>query len=213
MQSIGILGGTFDPVHHGHLRLALEAIQRLGLSEVRFIPLSIPNHRPPPQASNELRKAMLDAAVADESTLIVDDRELRRPGVSYTVDTLESLREELGNASIALLLGADAFATLEDWHAWQRLIELAHIAVVARPGEAPHMSATLQSWAAARTASNPAVLRETPCGSIVQLAPPFLDISSSGIRKRIADDVQVRYLLPDATYALIDQHKLYRHAG
>ncbi len=212
MKAIGILGGTFDPVHNGHLRLALEALQRLALSEVRLIPLSIPHHRRPPQASAEFRKAMLDAAVAGESALVVDDRELRRAGVSYTVDTLESLRAELSDASLALLLGADAFALLEDWHDWRRLIELAHIVVIARPGEAPRLSPTLQSWVEQRLAEEPSAVRETAAGSIYHLHPPYLDISSSRIRKAIASGEQVRYLLPDATHALIRQHGLYQHA-
>ncbi len=212
MKSIGILGGTFDPVHHGHLRLAVEALQRLGLTQVRLVPVSIPNHRPPPHASAQLRKAMLEAAVADVPALEVDDRELRRSGVSYTVDTLESLRSDINDASIALLLGADAFAGLQDWHDWQRIIELAHIVVVARPGSAEPLSAAMQAWSEPRRASDPRVLGETTSGSIYYLNAPYLDISASAIRAAITHGESVRYLLPDATYAMINQHGLYAHA-
>ena len=125
---IGILGGTFDPIHYGHLRTARDLVADLKLEQLRFIPCGVPPHRDPPQASAEQRLAMVQAAIAGEAGFVADDREIRRGGVSYMVETLASLRRELGNdQSIGLILGLDAFWGLESWHRWQELIGLAHL--------------------------------------------------------------------------------------
>ena len=136
---IGILGGTFDPVHFGHLRLAVEMYQDLGLQEVRLVPCRIPPHRNAPQASPEQRLAMLRLAIEHELGLRVDQRELQRDGPSYMVDTLQSLRDELGpDTPLSLILGMDAFDDIDTWHRWEELIQLAHFIVIQRPGVVPH---------------------------------------------------------------------------
>lgn len=131
---VGIVGGTFDPIHFGHLRMALELSTRLGLDEVRFIPAARPPHRGEPDASDLQRLEMVARAILAEERFVLDDREYRREGDSYMVDTLESLRAEMGDdVSLNLIMGSDAFLGLADWHRWQSLLELAHIVVVTRP--------------------------------------------------------------------------------
>ena len=131
---IGIFGGTFDPVHFGHLRPALDVKQALGLREMRLIPCFSPPHRQQPVANPGQRLTMLRAAVGEEPELLVDNREMKREGVSYMVDTLSSLREEFGDEPLCLVLGSDAFLQLDGWHRWREIIELAHIVVTHRPG-------------------------------------------------------------------------------
>src|SRR5579884_1723014 len=134
MQPIGLFGGTFDPIHYGHLRTAFELWQELRLAEVRFMPTGSPPHREQPLASAELRLRMVQAAVADQQAFVVDDREVRRTGISYSVDTLTELRGEYPDRSLCLLLGMDAFLGLPNWHRWRDLLDLAHVCVATRPG-------------------------------------------------------------------------------
>ena len=142
---IGVLGGTFDPIHFGHLRPALDCLEALGLSELRFIPLKVAVHRPQPQAPAALRLAMLEAAIADQPGFRVYTRELERPGGSFSYDTLRSLREELGDAvPICLLVGADAFRGFPDWHRPRAILDLAHLVVMRRPGTTDPLTPDLQ---------------------------------------------------------------------
>ena len=131
---IGIFGGTFDPVHYGHLRSALEVKDIFGLSEVRLIPCAQPPHREQPAATALMRLHMLELAIENQPGLIIDTRELNRQGVSYMVDTLKSLRQEFPNEPLLLFIGSDAFNHLKTWHQWQHLFDTAHIVVMTRPG-------------------------------------------------------------------------------
>lgn len=211
---MGILGGTFDPIHHGHLRLALEIYEALDLEAVRLIPLATPPHRIDPSAPAPLRLAMLQAAVNNESKLIADDRELRRKGLSYTVDTLSELREEYGDRPLCLIVGMDAFSALDTWHCWERLIELAHIAIAQRPEARLPPAGPVRELFERHTTQDPLDLHRGPAGRIALLTIPLLDISASRIRSLIASGRNPRYLLPEAVMALIDQHQLYRqHAA
>lgn len=214
MRAIGILGGTFDPIHHGHLRLALELYEGLDLAGVRLVPLYAPPHRPPPIAPAELRLKMVEAAVAGEQALTVDDRELRRAQVSYTVDTLLALRAEIGDAPLCLILGMDAFLGLPSWSRWERLIELAHIVVAHRPEAGPLGSAArspaLDALIDRYGTDDGAQLRHQPAGCIVLWPIPQLEIAASAIRERLQRGASARYLVPDAVLALIREHRLYR---
>lgn len=211
-----MLGGTFDPVHYGHLRLADEVRTALQLRDVRLVPAGDPPHRAGPQASAADRLAMLDLAVREFPGLRVDARELARTGKSYTVLTLEELRAEDGGRPILLLLGADAFHGLPTWHRWREIPDLAHIVVVARPGsdlEAGLPEALRPDWTRRRIA-DPRRLKETPAGAIYVQAVTPQPIAATAIRAQLARGVHgrsnVRELLPPAVLAYIDQHRLYR---
>lgn len=198
MKAIGIFGGAFAPFHNGHLRLVLEARARLGLSEIRLIPTAHPPHRPDSRVSAPRRLDWVKLAVRKEHGLMADDREMRREGPSYTVDTLTSLREEFPRAALVLLMGADAFAHLHSWHRWSELTNLAHLAVVARPGIPLAPSAECNALLAPRRADKTGQLLSQPAGLWTPLELPLLDISSTRIRRLLKSGVSVRGLVPDA---------------
>ncbi|MEQ6343014.1 MAG: nicotinate-nucleotide adenylyltransferase [Gammaproteobacteria bacterium] len=206
---IGIFGGTFDPIHIGHLRPVLEVLQDLALDEVRLIPCHVPPHRPAPVASTMQRLAMLEAAIQGESGLRVDDRELRRTGPSYTVDTLTSLRAELGSAPLCLLLGMDAFTGLNTWHRWRELIQLAHLIVMRRPGSLPPAQGEVAALLAERCTDNTALLHSCPAGHILLKEVTQLDISATRIRTLAKEGKSARYLLPDGVWDMIKKERIY----
>jgi nicotinate-nucleotide adenylyltransferase len=203
---IGIFGGTFDPIHFGHLRPVAEVARALRLAEVRFIPAGTPPHRARPRAEATHRLCMVELALRDEASFRVDDRELRRAGPSYTVDTLSSLRAELGAMPLCLIVGMDAFLGLPTWHDWPRLFAQAHIAVMHRPGW--HLQA-LPAWAAERLCPEPARLHETATGLVWLQAVAPQDISASAIRARRAQGLSIAGLVPPAVADYIDAHQLY----
>lgn len=211
---VGILGGTFDPVHYGHLRLAEEMLELAHLRQIRFIPAGTPPHRDAPQVSAQHRSAMVQLAIADQPAFVLDEREVRRAAPCYTVDTLLELRAELGaEQPLCLLMGGDAFLQLHTWHEWERLFELAHIVVGYRPGftlEERINSTTLalRSHYQQRISSADA-LSQQPAGAIIELAIPKLEISATLIRSRVAENRTIRYLLPNAVADYIHQHHLY----
>ncbi|ATE62269.1 nicotinate-nucleotide adenylyltransferase [Thauera sinica] len=215
---LGLLGGTFDPIHLGHLRLAEEAREALGLERVRLIPAGLPPHRGLPGSTADDRLAMTHLAVAGNPGLEVDDGEVRAAQKSYTVLTLERLRTELGGQRpLVLILGADAFQGLPSWHRWTELFELAHIAVANRPGYAPHgrrwpavLSPELDAACRGRMTNDPAALRHQPAGRVVPFDMTPLAISASLIRDLLRGSHSARYLLPDTVLDYIDLHDLYR---
>ena len=209
---IGILGGTFDPIHFGHLRTALDVLETLGMEQLRFIPCGEPPHRDPPQASAAQRLAMLQAAIIAEPRFVADDREIRRGGPSYMVETLESLRSELGKQQpLALILGLDAFAALTGWYHWQELIELAHLVVMTRPGWTTDdiRQAELQSLVRAHQGDDRDSCNKKAAGGVLFCPVTQLNIASTDIRQRIQAGKDVRYLLPDSVLDLIKQQQLY----
>lgn len=210
MKPLGILGGTFDPVHHGHLRLAIEMAEALGLAEVRLVPLYLAPHREPPTASAALRLRMLNAAIAGTPNLTVDERELRRARVSYTIETLAELRRERCGRPLCLILGMDAFSGLEGWHRWREIIGLAHLAVAKRPGSALSPSGPIQGLLDRHGVPDPSELHRQEAGCLLIRDVPALDISASAIRARIAAGRSPRHLLPDAVLELIERNRLYR---
>jgi nicotinate-nucleotide adenylyltransferase len=210
MRAIAILGGTFDPVHIGHLRVAWEAAAVFD-AQVRLMPAQVPPHRPAPIANARQRLRMLELALAGQNRLTVDTRELDRAGPSYTVDTLRSLRAEFGaERSLILLLGADAFAGLPTWHRWRELFDLAHIAVLTRPGHVAAGTAELAAVVDPRRVEQTAQLRETPAGSVIELPVTPLEISASHIRALLAAGDEPRWLLPESLLADRDVLAVYR---
>jgi nicotinate-nucleotide adenylyltransferase len=210
-RPIGVLGGTFDPIHYGHLRPALELLETLDLAEVRFIPCRIPAHRGTPQVTAEQRLALVRLAIAGQPGFVADDRELRREGTSYMIDTLASLRDELGQETpLCLIIGADAFRELSTWSRWQELGKVAHIVVMQRPGAPQALPAPLAEWATPRTALDAEVLQTQPAGCILFQPVTQLDISATQIRALLARGQSPRYLLPEAALACICDQALYR---
>lgn len=207
---IGILGGTFDPIHHGHLRCAQELLQDLPLDEVRLVPCRVPPHRAAPHASVEQRLRMLNAALADAPGLSVDGRELSREGPSFMVDTLHSLRAEFGATPLCLIVGMDAFHGLDRWHRWRELIELAHLVVAHRPGWTPPHTGDVAELLHRRVTDSPSDLRAQPAGRILPWPITALDIAATAIRAQVAAGKSPRYLVPDAVARIIAEEGLYR---
>lgn len=208
---IGILGGTFDPVHFGHLRLALEVQQRLQLETVRLVPLYLPPHREAPAASAAQRLKMLQLAVADTGGLIVDDCELARKGTSYTIDTVRLLRERHPDRPLCLIVGMDAFRKLDTWRDWSALLDFVHLVIVDRAGQDLNIAnpALAQLYTSHRT-DDKAVLGGTTAGAIIRVDAPLLEISATAIRDRLRRGGNIKFLLPDAVITYIEQESLYR---
>jgi len=209
VKPLGILGGTFDPIHYGHLRPAQEVLRGLDLDEVLFIPAAHPPHRRSPLATAEQRLHMAELALAGIPGLRVDDREIRRGGPSYTVLTLESLRQELGVRPLCLLLGQDAFEGIESWHQWQRLPELAHFVVMTRPGWSMPASATLPLWTQERLAHDARDLTRAGAGKIYFQTVTPQDISATRIREAIARGEPVDGLTSPAVIDYLRTNRIY----
>jgi nicotinate-nucleotide adenylyltransferase len=216
VTALGILGGTFDPVHNGHVELARELRAALPLSAVRLVPGGAPPHRAAPIASPADRLAMVELAIAGHPGLVADAREIARSGPSYTVLTLHELRTEDPARPLALIVGADAFLGLPSWHRWRELFTLAHVVVVARPGVAfdpARAPALLPEWERRRT-GDPRALVATPAGAILTQPVTAHDISATALRALLAQGPAghdaARGLLPAAVLAYIERNQLYR---
>lgn len=209
MQPTGLFGGTFDPIHCGHLRTAYELWQELKLDEVRFLPTGSPPHREQPSASAAMRLKMVQAAVADQPRFVVDDREVRRSGVSYSVDTLTELRQEYPQRSLCLLLGMDAFLGLPNWHRWRELLPLAHIVVAHRPGWKAPAKGPLGELMVDHGTGSIRDLHERPAGCVYVHAVTQLEISSTELRALIIAGRDPRYLVPDQVRQIILETRCY----
>lgn len=214
---VGVLGGTFDPLHHGHLRLAQELAEGLALREVRFIPTGLPPHRAQPVATPQQRLEMGRLGIAGNALFSLDEREIFKPTPCYTVETLLELRAELGaTQSLCLFMGADAFLGLASWHRWCELFDLAHIVVAQRPGvasitrAAASLPAELLNELNRRLVNEPEALHDAPSGAILVQPITALDISATQIRNEFAAGRSPRYLLPDAVLDYIQTNGLYK---
>jgi len=203
---IGIFGGTFDPVHLGHLRTALDVFEALGLEELRFVPLGQAVHREPPRFSAELRLEMLEAAVADQPGFVVDRREIDSTEPSWTVTTLASLRAELGDeVPLCLLLGRDAFAAFHTWREPERILGMAHLVVMERPGETLYLETPLEALVEGRITAMREELVRAQAGRILFQPVTQLDISATDIRARLEAGRSVRWLVPEAVRRLLEE--------
>lgn len=213
---IGILGGSFDPIHLAHLRTALELRDLLNLSEVRFFPCGRPPHRAPPIASAQQRVTMLRLAIAHEPGLLIDEREIHRQGPCYTFLTLQSLREEFPHAPLCLIIGADQFVNFDTWHRWQEILDLAHLVVVYRPGWNPTGqigSPELARLVQEHTTDDTGSLRDVAGGRLFFAQVSQFDLSSSRIRALLRQGKSVRYLVPDVVWEYIRTEHLYNKAA
>ena len=212
---IGIFGGTFDPIHYGHLRLAEEVAESAKLAEVRFLPSGTPPHRARPGAEPVHRVEMARLATAGNDRFVVDDRETRRSGPGFTYDTLTELRHEVGTQrALVLLVGADAFLELATWHRWRALFDLAHIVVAYRPGFPidswqARMPEPLAHEYAARYMQQTLAVHLAPAGGIAAVSMTGLDISATFVRNAVHAGASARYLLPDTVLDYIRTHDLY----
>jgi nicotinate-nucleotide adenylyltransferase len=209
MRPIGIFGGTFDPIHYGHLRTALELKVLLDLAAVHFVPCANPPHRTMPMTDGRLRLRMVEAAIRGEAGFVADDRELARAGVSYTIDTLQSFRAELGGRSLCLLLGMDAFLGLPEWHRWQELTTLAHIVVAHRPGWRAPTTGVLGELLEERGAKNVAEIATLPAGRIHVQPVTQLEISSTDLRDSLRARRDPQFLVPDSVREIILDTECY----
>ena len=210
-----MFGGTFDPIHNGHLRMAVELREAVEIDTscqptIHLVPSHVPPHRGIPGASADQRLQMLVAAVKGEPGLEIDRRELRRVEPSYSVDTLMQLRDELGpEVPLAMAVGTDSFATIDCWHQWSKIIQLAHIIVIERPGYNLASGTEASNLLSLRRAGTVTELLAAPGGRVLPLSLSLLDISATDIRARIAAGRSPRYLLPDAVWGYISDHSLY----
>ncbi len=209
IKPIGILGGAFDPIHYGHLRLALDFLQILDLAQVRFIPCKSPVLKEQSLATAGERLSMLELAISSIPQFTLDDRELKRETPSYMIDTLKSLRIEFPQTPLILLLGSDAFLTLEHWKDWRKLLDQAHIVIGLRAGTPFLLNDTLSAFIEKKQIADVEILQNTFCGSVYLQNISQLAISSSEIRSQIACGLNPKFLLPDPVYTFIQQHQLY----
>jgi nicotinate-nucleotide adenylyltransferase len=208
-KAIAVLGGTFDPIHHGHLRLAIDLAEQLNLSSLKLMPGYLPMHRDTPSATAEQRLEMLKLSIMDNSILDIDERELKRKGPSYTLLSLKEIRAEIGpTTALYFVLGADAFCHFDEWHQWQKLLEYAHILVAVRPGSHPEFSKDLTAFVN-KVKYQSQGYPKTASGSVVFIDNAKLEISSTTIREKIAEGQSVQYLLPKSVVNYIQLNKVY----
>jgi nicotinate-nucleotide adenylyltransferase len=208
-HAIGVFGGTFDPVHFGHLRAATEAMEKLQLDDIHLLPAGTPPHRSNTHAPAEHRLAMLKLALADYPDLVVDDREVRRKGFSFMTDTLSEIRAGAADIPLLLIIGQDAANALDTWHEWPRLFELAHLVIMRRPESENQYSEELFEQVQARLVNDPARLNSSPAGLVLPLELTQLAISSTDIRRRFRMGLSPRFLLPKPVIDYVREHGLY----
>ena len=211
---IGIFGGTFDPIHYGHLRAAEEIGEIADLPEIRFIPAGMPRLRASPVAPLGHRVAMVHLAIQNNPRFKLDEREVQREGISRTVESLREMKQELKGVGLCFITGADAFSKLAEWHSWRELFQLCNFIVAARPGRALRMHrdelpGELKDECAGRWVSGADSLRQTPSGLIFMAPTTLLDISATSIRSRVAEGKSLRYLVPDPVLNYIAANQLY----
>ena len=214
MGPIGVFGGTFDPIHIGHLRIAVKAFETLRLAQLRFIPSFLTPGRPAPTASASARLAMIEAAVAGQPGFIADGREIARGGASYTIDTLIELRAEWPSTPLCLLLGMDAFLSLPRWHRWREIFDYAHVVVAHRPGWTVKADSLLGEVFIDRSTGSTRELHESTAGRIhITKDWTQLQISSTAIRQMVLSRRDIRFLVPDAVHRMINDDPCYAARG
>ena len=212
---VGIFGGTFDPIHYGHLRIAEEIVKTVGLQKLYFVPAGMPRLRHSPVASPQHRVEIVRLAIQKNPDFVLDEREINRGGVSYSIDTVREFKQEFGEEiRLCFVLGADAFINLPEWNNWKELFNLCHFIVSTRPGYTltlikELLSKELREECSQRWVSNTESLRKDTSGLIFIASTTMLDISATSIRAHIAVGRSVRHLVPSVTVNYISENKLY----
>jgi nicotinate-nucleotide adenylyltransferase len=207
---IGLLGGTFDPIHQGHINIAKHLLQELGLSSIHFIPNKLPPHRPPPHASAEHRLAMVQIATARYRDFVVNDMEIARPAPSYMIDTLRTLRSLIPNQPLCLILGIDQFIHFNQWYLWEKITELAHLVVVNRPDYALPEETWIKELLAHRQIHDTKLLGAEPSGKIFFVCMKPTAVSATEIRKKIKKQESIAQEVPAEILRYIQEHGLYK---
>lgn len=212
VEPVALFGGTFDPVHYGHLRCAQEVRQKLGLDNLYLLPSGTPPHRDTPCATTKQRMEMLQLASLEFPQLLIDDRETRRSGPSYMVDTLREVRSGIGRRPLLLVVGQDAANLLHTWFQWERLFELSHIVILTRPGAPALYSPDLAKQVHLRSGSDMQEVFKSEAGIVLNLEVESIDVSATGIKRRLRSGGSPVSMLPAAVLEYIDKNRLYLDA-
>jgi nicotinate-nucleotide adenylyltransferase len=214
MNSTLVFGGTFDPVHRGHIESVCAVSRLLGDVDIYLVPCQTPAHRPPPFASPEDRLKMLQLAVASEDRIYVDDCELRREGISYTVDTLLGYRERVGESGpLLFLMGRDSWVTLSSWHRWEELTDLVHLLILERPGSVQGSPEVLRKWCKSRQVHNPKEMMNSSSGKVCFVSLDQINVSASVLRGRMSEGSSIEGDVNLLVMSYIRQHNLYTGAA
>lgn len=210
-QAIALYGGTFDPIHYGHLRPVEALCALIGLKKVIWLPNNIPPHRPQPEASSQQRLDMVRLALQPFPSFLVDTREIKKPAPSYTIETLKDFRKEIGNKqSLAFIIGQDSLLSINTWFQWEQLLDVCHLLVCARPGyRADFPSARMEAWLKQHQTQQINDIHQLPAGKIFLADTPLYNISATDIRARHKAGLDCHDLLPQSVEEYIDKHKLY----
>ncbi len=208
---IAVYGGTFNPIHQGHLQAADEVSTLCDVDRLVLVPASIPPHRAAPSVTFEHRLRMVELAISGRPSWRVDDREDQRDAPSYTIDTLASFRNELGlDVSLAFCVGSDAFQSINTWHRWEELTDFAHVIVAQRCDMIAPLNSAVEKWSASKVLSAPSQLRDRPSGGVLHLSQRPMNCSSSDIRATLAQGTSPNLLIPEPVSQYIQQHHLYQ---
>jgi nicotinate-nucleotide adenylyltransferase len=209
---IGVLGGTFDPIHLGHVGPALDVLRALALDQIHFVLAAVPPHRHAPHVSTAHRWRMLQLGLQAHPNLLPDDREMRRDGPSYTVETLRELRAQLGAQTLCLIMGNDVFGGCTSWYGWLEILQLAHVTVTTRPGSRLPEHGAIAALLRERGCRSPSALAQNSHGKILPCAVRPMDISATAIRAGLKAGKDVSAMLPEPVWRYIRDNGLYTQA-
>ena len=207
---LAVFGGTFDPIHFGHLKSACAVTDYLGVPCVKLVPSCIPPHREKPSSTPAHRLSMLQIATCEDKRMAVDDREISRRGVSYTADTLASFRSELGTTvPLYFILGIDSYVTIHKWHHWKGLTDIAHLIVLDRPGYLAEVSSEVQLWSQNRLVEDPNDMKHRAFGCICLVSLVQVDVSATDLRNKLKAGVRPTGKMPEKVIDFALKHGLY----